>query len=309
MPNRVPYTKPALTYQEKIHQLKSRGLYIEDEAKALHLLQNISYYRLSGYWYPMIEHPKHEHQFKAEASFEQAFKLYCFDRELRQLVLKELEKIEVAVRAQLIYQLSIQFGAFWYQEPNLFRDRAKFEKCLDKLKLETSRSDEEFITFFKQKYNEELPPSWMILEISSFGNLSNIYSNLKKNKTKRNIAAYFRVDDGTLASWLHCFTYIRNVCAHHARFWNRQLSIQPRIPNYPKNQFLEVIYEFDSYGKRRNLNNKPYFVLSMIIYLLNIVNPGHSFLYKFNELLEKYPNVDLKAMGYPVNWENEPLWT
>jgi abortive infection bacteriophage resistance protein len=99
---KVLYTKPALTYAEQLKQLKDRGLQIEDESKALHLLQVINYYRLSGYWYPMVADPKKDHVFKPGSSFNTAFKLYCFDRDvLRQLILGELEKIEVAVRYRM----------------------------------------------------------------------------------------------------------------------------------------------------------------------------------------------------------------
>jgi len=44
------------------------------------------------------------------------------------------------------------------------------------------------------------------------------------------------------------------------------------------------------------------------IYLLNIVNPNHTFKQKLENLFLKYPNVDRAAMGFPANWENEPLW-
>ncbi len=43
------YSKTAITYADQLNQLKVRGLIIEDEQKALHLLEVISYYRLSGY--------------------------------------------------------------------------------------------------------------------------------------------------------------------------------------------------------------------------------------------------------------------
>lgn len=55
---KVPYTKPALNYADQLQRLRSRGLIIENDKKTLHLLQNISYYRISGYWYPMLEAPK-----------------------------------------------------------------------------------------------------------------------------------------------------------------------------------------------------------------------------------------------------------
>ncbi|GHS89171.1 hypothetical protein FACS1894201_10570 [Bacteroidia bacterium] len=46
----------------------------------------------------------------------------------------------------------------------------------------------------------------------------------------------------------------------------------------------------------------------MIIYLLNTVNPNHTFRQKLKELFAKYPNVDVCAMGFPAGWYNEPLW-
>ena len=51
-----------------------------------------------------------------------------------------------------------------------------------------------------------------------------------------------------------------------------------------------------------------YYILSMIIYLLNIVNPNHNFKQKLEDLFLKYPNVDRVAMGFPADWRNESLW-
>jgi hypothetical protein len=42
--------------------------------------------------------------------------------------------------------------------------------------------------------------------------------------------------------------------------------------------------------------------------LLDVCSPGHHFFPKLRELFIKYPNVDLKAVGFPVNWKEEPLW-
>lgn len=295
--SRRSYNKPALTYPQLIQQLKYRGLTILNEEKALHLLQNISYYRLSGYWYPLLE-DKENHQFKEGSTFETAFKLYCFDRELRLLVLREIEKIEVAVRSQMNHLLAHYKGVHWFRDTTLFRDYDKLIDSLEKLKTDFDRSDEEFIQAFKAKYSDDFPPCWMMLEVTSFGTLSMMYENLKPGKTKRKIAAQFRLDRKAFTSWLHTIVYIRNVCAHHNRLWNRTLSIRPRIPRTPHNQWLT----------RSPGNDKVYFMLSMIIYFLNTVNPKHTFPSKFRNLLHKYPNVDVTAMGFPDEWEEEELW-
>src|SRR5579875_3126986 len=146
---RFPYSKPALSYQDQLQQLKHRGLVIEDDQKAIFLLENISYYRLSGYWYPMLQEPKYDHQFKPGASFNQSFELSCFDKELRKLVGSELEKIEVAIRAKMIYILAHQYGPFWINDPNLFSDPKKFSITVDKLTNDYKNSREDFILAFK----------------------------------------------------------------------------------------------------------------------------------------------------------------
>ena len=101
LPKLKIYTKPSLTYQEQLELLKKRGLTIEDPDKAIHLLGNLSYYRLTGYLYPMLKDPKEDHIFKEKSTFENAFKIYCFDRELKQLLSGEIEKIEVSFRSKI----------------------------------------------------------------------------------------------------------------------------------------------------------------------------------------------------------------
>ncbi len=150
---RVPYTKPALSYADQLQQLKNRGLIVENDTKALHLLESISYYRLSGYWYPMLVMPKSAHIFKPDSTFNNAFKLYCFDRELRKLLIGELEKIEVAIRARMIYELSHRHGSFWYTNSALFRNPAQHGSTISKIGVEYNRSDEKFIVDFKTNYN------------------------------------------------------------------------------------------------------------------------------------------------------------
>jgi abortive infection bacteriophage resistance protein len=232
---KVLYSKSFISYPDQIALLKSRGMKFADEKKSLHLLENISYYRFSGYWYPLLA-DKENHVFKPNADFDTAFNLYKFDCELRKLIIAELEKIEVAVRAKMAIQ------------------------------DELNRNDEEFIIAFKSKYTNHFPPSYILLEITSFGALSRLYGNLKSGKNKRDIARTFGLSDVAFTSWLHSLVYIRNVCAHHARIWNRPMSIQPLFPRSASNAWLT---------NRPVGINRVFYALSMIIYLLNIINRIH----------------------------------
>ncbi len=305
---KVPYTKQALSYAEQIDQLKIRGLVVGNELKALHLLEVISYYRLSGYWYPMLV-DKQNHIFKPNSSFETAFNIYKFDRKLRIFILGELEKIEVAVRSKMIYILSHSRGTFWYLDSVNFSNSAKHAETLSKIEFEFTRSDEEFIKAFKNKYSDSMPPSWMIFEVASFGIISSLYSNLASGKDKREISGYFGLNDIVFSSWLHSIVYIRNICAHHSRLWNKEMRIQPMIPRNPRFDFIDENFQnLSEIGITKLLNNKSYFIISMIIYLMNVINPKHKIQKKFNSLLEKYPNIDTRAMGFPEHWKSILFW-
>jgi abortive infection bacteriophage resistance protein len=295
---KAPYSKPYLPYGAQISLLKSRGMNFADETKAQHLLENISYYRFSGYWYPLLA-DKRSHVFKTGVTFETAFNLYKFDRELRKLIISELEKIEVAVRSKMAHILSTEYGIFWMEDATLFTNPSVHQSTLAKIQDELDRSDEEFIVAFKSKYANRFPPSFILLEIVSFGALSRLYGNLKPGKSRKHIAGMFGLADRVFASWLHSLVYIRNVCAHHARVWNRPMSIQPLFPRNASNAWIS--------GGQAGIN-RIYYVLSMMIYLLNTVNPKHTFKQKLENLFRKYPNVDRAAMGFPAGWFDEPLW-
>ena len=269
-----------------------------DENKALHLLERIGYYRLSGYWYPLLA-DKQNHVFKPDANFEIAFNLYKFDCELRKIISAEIEKIEVAIRSKMAYELSTAYNPFWIEDVNLFSSSVNFQITLDKINEEYLRSNEEFILLFKSKYSNPLPPAFIILEITSLGTLSRLYRNLKSCKAKRNVARSFALPDIVFDSWLHSLTAVRNMCAHHARVWNSLLKIQPLSPRKPQNLWLTNTIAN---------TNRIYYVLSIIIYFLNVVNPNHTFKQKLEKLFLEYPNVDRTAMGFPVNWQNESLW-
>jgi len=87
------------------------------------------------------------------------------------------------------------------------------------------------------------------------------------------------------------------------------MQIQPIIPRKPYCPFIkQTSYVSPESGQSLPLNNKTYFILSMVIYLMNIINPKHDIQNKFKALLAKHPNIDTRAMGFPLIWKNESFW-
>jgi abortive infection bacteriophage resistance protein len=83
---KIEYTKTPKTIEEQVELLEERGLLINDKEKASKVLANISYNRLSNYWYPLLAEPKEKEHFKTGATFDSIFRIYQFDSELRILV-------------------------------------------------------------------------------------------------------------------------------------------------------------------------------------------------------------------------------
>ena len=234
---KVPYPKHIQTFANQIGILKQRGMTFAGEAAAEAWLHRVSYYRMSGYWYPLLA-DRVNHTFKPGATFEQAVSLYEFDSRLRELVFRNIGRIEVAVRTQMAYVMSMAKGGTWFADASLFNNTAQHAKTLQSIADEYHRSDEQFVRAFKRKYSDPLPPSWMTLEVTSFGTMSILYQYLKPGISKREVAAVFGVSDTVFASWLHTLVYVRNICAHHARLWNRTLGVRPLMPRHPHGTFI-----------------------------------------------------------------------
>ena len=55
MVSQIPFTKPYTSSKELVSLLISRGLYINNCIEAEQYLDNIGYYRLSAYMYPLLQ--------------------------------------------------------------------------------------------------------------------------------------------------------------------------------------------------------------------------------------------------------------
>lgn len=96
------------------------------------------------------------------------------------------------------------YGGWWFQDTALFSNPARLAKTISNMDEELGRSDEEFIKAFKSKYTNHFPPSWIMLEITTFGTMSILYSNLNSGRYKRQIAKYFGVADTVMVSFPPC---------------------------------------------------------------------------------------------------------
>lgn len=294
--------KPSKSITEQIGLLQERGMQFKNIDDAPHFLSNISYYRLKGYWWE-LQDDKVNHHFVPESYFEDVIDLYNFDRHFRLIIFNAIERIEIALRTKLIYHLSLGYGADWYTNSTIFQDLNRFNSFVEKIKADMSNSSEEFIVKHYENHPNEMPESWKALEIITLGTLSKVYSNLKHQLPEKNtIAKEFGLNNQKyLASWLLTITVIRNIIAHHSRLWNRVIINKYDWPPTSPKPILDYIP--NNYQRR-----KIFPILSAIIYLNNQISPGHQIKTELLKLFLQFPKTQLSKMGFPANWENQPIW-
>ena len=125
-----------------------------------------------------------------------------------------------------------------------------------------------------------------------------IYRNIKQNRIRKRIAKRFGLPINVFESWLTVIAVTRNACGHHSRVWNKQNAIQPAIPNSPAGEWITLPTD----------SMRAYFDLCIIKYFLNVISPNNDMQSNLTWLFIRFPEIDLKALGFPQGWETEPLW-
>jgi abortive infection bacteriophage resistance protein len=161
-------------------------------------------------------------------------------------------------------------------------------------------SNETFIQHLRGTYEEELPPIWALVEIMSFGQLSQWYANTAKRSDRNKVARLYGVDEKVLVSLLHHLTTVRNLCAHHARLWNREFTVTPQLPRSSPEALRRSLWH--------RSGRKIYNTLALVVFLLDQINPGHHFRQRLGSLILSH-EIDDTAMGFPADWKELPLWS
>lgn len=302
--------KPPYTIADQIALLKERGMIFRNETEAFRFLQNISYYRLKGYWWEMQEDYV-LHKFKPNTYFEDIANRYDFDRRLRLILFDAIEHIEIALRTKIIYHLSITYGAIWYKDTSLFDNTITnntaitiHQNIITELQKEFNRSQEIFIKDQRTRFPNQDPDAWKILEVASMGTLSKLYKSLKHQlPEKAIIAKEMGLNLHTeLSSWLEAITYARNIIAHHSRLWSRTMVKRPieKINNPIGLWFNNALLPVQT--------KKPFLIISCMLYLCNQISPSHQIKTKVIELFNSNPSIPVYKLGFLDGWNNEPIW-
>lgn len=243
--------KPFKTHRQQLKILRDRGLSIPDGSKAMRILERENYYGLiNGYKDLFLQvdtqgNPLLPEQYKAGATFEEIHKLYCFDRDLRNILIEALLKFETNVKTKISHYFTEKF-----KEPNAYLDMTNYSRDPKNLKTilkviatissEISRRSDRNNSAIKHYLdNHDGVPFWILMKYLTIGNMQYFYVSLDdslQNKIAKSFAdsfknnynqrIHFTADE--LRNILIAANFFRNLCAHEERLYNYRIKDHPR---------------------------------------------------------------------------------
>ena len=298
----MDFREEPLTPARQVQWLARKGMAFANPREAEFHLQHINYHRLRPYWQPFERGKGDNYHFVDGLDFEEVMGLYRFDRKLRLLLLDAMERLEVSLRSRWSNEMSLRHGPLCLGQESLFSDRDLYRRSLDTLLHFYEHSDDEFTVRFKDKYPRvPLPPIWICSEMLSLGQLAKWIGNARHAKDREAVALAYGQLETVLLPFLNHLTGIRNLCAHHARLWNRTWAPfpWPRV----RNKSLQALDAGSQGEGREGLYN----TLVFLDVLLDVISPGNSWVHRLLPLLEETPGV-AGDMGFPPNWRERVDW-
>jgi len=280
--------QPSMTIKEQINNLQEIGLIIKDEEYAEKILNDISYFRLIKAY--SLNLKVKNGNYSNSVTFEHLVELYLFNANFRQILFPEIEKIEINIRCRISNYFAETYGVLGYKDSNNFENATYHSYFVRDIQDEIRRnSNAPFVKNFRENYVGGDLPMYALIEVFSFGTLSKFFKNMK-NADKKAIAATFGVGYTYFESWIESIAYVRNICAHYGRLYNAKLSKTP------------ILYK--EYTQAGVGNNRIFGLLLCIRILLKKDPHWNMYVDDIAMLLDKYENIDMKAMGFPENWED-----
>lgn len=248
------------TFDELVELLSRRGVAVDQHTKTV--LKRESYYSVvNGYKDLFIDKALSaaagEDRYKPGTSFDEIYRLYCLDRELRAVFLSPLLIAETTLKTLTVHVFCEKFRERdSYLDPANYdlRDRRapavrKVVASLDKaLRVEGERHKKDFIEHYRMKHKHV--PLWVLANFLTFGVMSKFYDAQRESTQSavcRELFEYAldvrgaegtRVEPRLLGLMFRYMSDLRNICAHEERLYcvglgkSKDIRIRQTLPYF-----------------------------------------------------------------------------
>lgn len=217
------------TIEEQVQILRDKGVIIDDEDFAKDTLLRENYFFISGYRHLFLDELKPK-RYRAGTNFRELYAMFNFDRQLRNIMFKNLLIIENNLKSIFSYQLSKNYGFKEndYLKPSNFNtnpDKARqVNDLLRKIKRQIRVNGGQHSATTHYIYNYGYVPLWIVVKVLSFGIVCELYS-IMKPKDQEEIADIFNMRVEDLLSYLPILANYRNLCAHEDILYDNRTAV------------------------------------------------------------------------------------
>lgn len=205
----------ATSIENQIKKLRDRGMVLDiEEDKIKEILLDIGYYRLGFYWHPF--EIDDEHNFAEGTRFSTVIDLYYLDVDLRYLLIKYINRLELNFRTNLIYWASMHYddNAIWYTDPAIMAQeylkdiKAHYNKNFKKKNIQISKHHAKYPA-------DKYAPCWKTFEYYTFGSIVKVYEHIIDQDVRKQISLQYGIKKpNKLQNFLDTLVFVRNSCAH-----------------------------------------------------------------------------------------------
>ena len=285
------------TLDEQLGIFKSKGLTINDEEEARNILLKENYFFINGYRRVLMVSSK-EKKFVKGATFDELYAIFMFDRELRNILFKNLLIVENNIKSIISYKLSVKYG---YKEKNYLKesnfttdnkDKRRVSDVINKMKRQIRVNSQNHSATLHYVTNYGYIPLWVLVKVLSFGLINELYGILKPEDQKE-IADLYNVEMEDMEIYLSLLANYRNLCAHEDIVFDHRT--QKYISNTKYHNELKIKQdEFGEYIKGKND------IFALIIILKQMLTKDE-FMHMMDEINLKLQDLTSQIKSVKIN--------
>lgn len=317
-------SKPFKTFEEQLEILKDRGLTIENECDTISKLKSDNYYNIiNGYKDLFIITASNGNEtFISNATFDDIYNLYLFDRSIRNIIFNYILSLENKLRTQISYTFAK------YHDSNNFLvytnfetlsavgdqkaaiDRAtKIYNLISNIEKDISKSlkHKDYIKHYITKYG--YVPIWVLVNVLPLNRLSDFYKYMNQSE-RIEVSMYWNVMEKDLRQYIALLANFRNLCAHDERIYCTLDKI--KIPDtYIHNQLNIPKDSNNVYLKGKNDLFALIIIFKMLLSQDEFINLFNKIRGRIESLATKLNSIPIEVvldkMGFPENWKEIKL--
>ena len=268
-----------------------------------------NYFFVSGYRHLFLKSEK-DRMFLPGTDFRELYALFNFDRQIRNIIFKNLLIVENNAKSIISYHLSRKYGIkekSYLNPSNFDRTGEKVRQVNDLLKkikrqIRINGGQHSATVHYMENYG--YVPLWVVVKVLSFGLISELYTILKY-EDKKEVAETYDLDIDDLLTYFPILANCRNLCAHEDILYDHRM--QRDIEDTPFHYALNIPKMDGEYIYGKND------LFSLIIILKRLLREEdftlliNEFSYEIDILEGKLKTITidkvLDRIGFPVNYK------